>query len=174
MHDAVFRATTERGEQVYLREDDGSAELLRRLGSEPDLPAPCVLDHRDGWLLLESLPGAPLNDDRWLARPDDAAPIIVDALLRLERHGVRHGDMCVPNILGDLATGALSGLVDWRYAGRYDRKIDVASAVWSCGYNGYPAEFAIAVLRGLNWPRADGTEVQRLSRKWTDLVESGD
>ena len=174
MHDAVFRATGTEGRLVYLREDDGSAPLLRRLAPKPDLPAPRVLDHREGWLLLEALPGVPLHDPRWRSRPDDAVRVIAEALLCLEHNAVTHGDMCVPNILGDLTSGGLSGILDWRDAGRFDREIDVASAVWSCGYNGYSADVPIAVLRALAWPRADASEVERLSRVWTDLAGPAD
>jgi len=69
----VFRAISTKGSSVYVRADDGSGPLLRRLEREPDVPAPRLLDQRAGWLLLEALPGVPLNDDCWLARPADAA-----------------------------------------------------------------------------------------------------
>jgi aminoglycoside phosphotransferase len=148
--------------------------LLRRLAHESDVPAPRLLDHRDGWLLLEALPGVPLHDGRWLDRPEDAVRVIAEALLCLDRNDVRHGDMCVPNILGDLATSSLSGIVDWRYAGRFDREVDVASAIWSCGYNGYRGDVPAAVLGAIGWPRADAVEVERLSRVWIDLAGPAD
>ncbi|HEY7152244.1 MAG TPA: phosphotransferase [Solirubrobacterales bacterium] len=170
MHDAVFRAADASGEHVYVRADDGSAPVLRRLADEPDLPAPRLLDERDGWLLLSELPGAPLHDRRWLARPEDAIEIISAALRALGRNGISHGDMCLPNILGDLVSGELSGMVDWRYANRFDPEIDVASAIWSCGYNGYASEVPREVLRSLGWPRADAGEVERLSGIWLDLA----
>jgi aminoglycoside phosphotransferase len=170
MHDAVFRAKSADG-AVYVREDDGSAALLRRLAYQPDVPAPRLLDHRDGWLVLEELPGLPLNDDRWLARPQDAVEVIADALRRLARNSVTHGDMCLPNILGDLATGRLSGIVDWRDAGEFGHEVDIASAVWACGFNGYEDDVAVAVLGAIGWPRADAAEVDRLSRLWVDLPD---
>jgi aminoglycoside phosphotransferase len=170
LHDAVFRATTAGGGAVYVRADDGSAPTLRRLAEQADVPAPRLLDHRDGWLVLEALPGVPLNDDRWLGRSDDAVPIIADALLRLARNDVRHGDMCLPNILGDLETNGLSGIVDWGDAGRLDQIIDVASAIWSCEYNGYSPGVPVAVLEAMDWPKADSAEVERLSRIWMDLA----
>ncbi len=168
--DPVFRASDPSTGTVYVRADDGSAETLERLESEPGVPAPRLLEVRSGWLLLEALPGAPMNDDSWLARPREAAPIVADALLRLAASDLTHGDMCLPNILGDPSTGRLSGLVDWGDAGRFDRSIDVASAVWSCGYNGYPAETALAVLALIGWPRTDAAEVERLERLWSDLA----
>ena len=114
--------------------------------------------------------GAPLNDDRWLARPADAVPVIGEALQRLARGGVTHGDMCLPNILGDLETGDLSGIVDWHYAAQYDREIDVASAIWSCEYNGYAPDVPVAVLQLLGWPRQDAAEVERLSKVWIEVA----
>jgi aminoglycoside phosphotransferase len=174
MHDAVFRATSAGGDSVYVREDDGSAPLLLRLACESDVPAPRVLDHRDGWLALEALPGVPLHDARWRERPEDAARIIADALLRLDRNAIRHGDMCLPNILGDLASHRLSGIVDWRHAGQFDRVIDVASAIWSCGFNGYPRDVPIALLRAIDWPWPDAAEVERLGRIWIDLAGPAD
>ena len=56
--------------------------------------------------------------------------------------------------------------MDWRYASKTGREIDVASAVWSSGYNGYGPEVAIAILRGCGWPVADTAEVARLSDVW--------
>jgi len=56
--------------------------------------------------------------------------------------------------------------VDWRYASKTGREIDVASAVWSSGHNGYGPEVAIAILRGCGWPVADTAEGARLSDVW--------
>jgi aminoglycoside phosphotransferase len=134
------------------------------------VPAPFVLDARDAWLLLSALPGIPLHDGTvWRDRPNQVAHIIATALLALERAGVTHGDLCLPNILGDSDDGRLTGIVDWRFAGRYGPEIDVAAAVWSCGFNGYADEVAMAVLRGCHWPRADLSEVEALRKEWLDL-----
>ena len=95
--------------------------------------------------------------------------MIADALTRLHRNHLRHGDMCVPNILGDLSSGRLSGIVDWGDASRFDRTIDVAAAIWSCGYNGHSPEVPLCVLGLIGWPRADTSEVGRLERIWTEL-----
>ena len=130
------------------------------------MPAPRVLDSCDGWLLLSGLPGLPLHEALWKDRPGEIAEVIVDALRRLGDAGVTHGDMCLPNILGDPESGKLSGIVDWRYAGRYGREIDVASAVWSCGFNGYGNAIAVTVLGGVGWPKCDADEVERLSAVW--------
>jgi aminoglycoside phosphotransferase len=70
----------------------------------------------------------------------------IAALLRLSRSDLRHGDMCLPNILADLSTGRLSGIVDWRDAGRFDHIVDVASTIWTCGYNRHSAEVPPIVL----------------------------
>jgi aminoglycoside phosphotransferase len=174
INDAVFKAVSSDGETIYVRSDDGSASLLRRLERISEVPAPRVIDRRHGWLLLAALPGLPLNDDRWLAREGDAMAILADALMTLDRNGLTHGDMCLPNVLGDLEQGGLSGIVDWRDTGRFERIIDVASAVWSCTYNGYSANAPTAVLRAIGWPRADAAEVERLSRTWIDLAGPAD
>jgi aminoglycoside phosphotransferase len=170
MHDAVFRSRQPDGTVVFVREDDGSASLLDRLSRSSDVPVPPVLDRRAGWLKLGVLPGVPLHDARWIGQPREAARVIADALLQLAQADVTHGDMCVPNILGDLAAARLSGIVDWRDAGRFDREIDVASAIWSCGYNGYPPAVAVEVLALIEWPRSDAAEVARLGGLWDDLA----
>lgn len=174
MHDAVFGAMGPDGSAVYVRADDGSADLLERLRRSSDVPAPRVLDRRAGWLKLAALPGVPLHDVRWRSRPRAAARVISDALLRLRRAELIHGDMCVPNILGDLATARLSGIVDWCDAGRFDHEIDVASAIWSCGYNGYPPAVAAEVLALVDWPRRDVAEVARLAAVWSNLAGPAD
>lgn len=174
MHEAVFGAMGPDGSAVYVRADDGSADLLERLRRSSDVPAPRVLDRRAGWLKLAALPGVPLHDVRWRSRPRAAARVISDALLRLRRAELTHGDMCVPNILGDLATARLSGIVDWCDAGRFDHEIDVASAIWSCGYNGYPPAVAAEVLALVDWPRRDAAEVARLATVWSNLAGLAD
>jgi aminoglycoside phosphotransferase len=165
MAESVHRVRLVDGDYAYVRPDDGSVALLQRLANTA-IPAPRVLGVRDGWLLLSSLPGEPLSRRVWRARPDNAAAIAAAALRVLDTAGIRHGDMCLPNILGDPSTGLLSGIVDWRYAGLSDREIDVASTVWSCGYNGYQESVAVGILDRVGWPRADAAEVARLSGLW--------
>jgi aminoglycoside phosphotransferase len=169
-NEPVYRVRTPTGELAYVRPDDGSAPLLDELGAQGIVPVPARLEVRDGWLLLSALPGAPLHDPVWRARPLEVAAIAADAQLRLVQAGVRHGDMCLPNILGDPETAALTGIVDWRYAGQFDREIDVASTVWSCGYNGYTPDVAVAVLEGCGWQPVDDVEVARLGAVWTELA----
>ncbi len=169
VNDPVFTAERPGGVAVYVRADDGSATVLDRL-LRSEVPAPRVLDQRGAWLVLEALSGRPLNDDRWLTRPAEVPGLIADALARISRAGVTHGDMCVPNILGDPTTGELSGIVDWGDAGRFGREIDVASAIWSCAYNGYPEPVARRALELIGWPACDAAEVRRLSDVWEELA----
>ncbi len=170
MAEPVYRVRTPAGVDAYVRPDDGSAPLLRRLAVCRAVPAPELLDARDGWLLLRALAGVPLHcSSVWRRRPTDVARIMAEALQSLERAGLTHGDMCLPNVLGDPRTGHLTGIVDWRYAERFDRTIDVGAAVWSCEFNGYGEDVAVAVLRGCNWPVADTEEVARLRGIWRGL-----
>lgn len=170
MHDPVFRVVTSTGVTAYLRSDDGSGPLLHHLNAEGTMPVPVVLEARDGWLLLSALPGVPLSNPVWLARPVEAAAIAADALRRFDTAGVRHGDPCLPNILGDPETGQLSGVVDWCDANKYDREIDVAAVIWSCDFNGYDTDMALNVLRAYGWPVVTEAEVARLSAVWTALA----
>jgi aminoglycoside phosphotransferase len=169
MEESVFRAVNEEGTRVYVRPDDGSGPLLERLAGEGVAPVPRVLDTREGWLRLSALPGVPVHDLMWYSRPMDVAAIAAEALSLLQEAGVTHGDLCLPNILGDPDTGDLSGIVDWRYAGRYTREIDVAATVWSCEFNGYEDGVALAVLRDCGWSRVDEEELMRLRRLWLSL-----
>jgi hypothetical protein len=59
-------------------------------------------------------------------------------------------------------------------AGRFDQIIDVASAIWSCEYNGYSPGVPVAVLEAIDWPKTDSAEVERLSRIWMDLDDPPD
>lgn len=161
----VFRVNQPGGSEAYLRDDDGSAPVLRQL-ERYTVPAPRVLDVRDRWILLTALPGIPLHDTRWLRKPAVAAAIIAAALRSVHNAGVTHGDMCLPNILGDFQHERLTGIVDWGYANSADSEIDIASAVWSCGYNGQSLATATEVLGNYGWRAATAAEVKRLSRMW--------
>src|SRR5215469_10188298 len=169
MHDPVYRVRVA-GRTAYLRADDGSASMLRRLNTSTQIPAPTLLDERGGWLLLSELPGVPLHDRRWRSQQATACAIAADALKALDDAGIRHGDMCLPNILGDLDTGQLTGIVDWRYHSTYEREIDVASTIWSCGYNGYASDAPGKILEAIGWPETDAAEVARLCELWTSLA----
>lgn len=169
-NESVHRVWTLEGDSAYVRPDDGSALLLQQLAEQGIVPVPVVLDVRDGWLLLSDLLGVPLHDRLWRSRPTEVAAIAADAHLRLIQAEVRHGDMCLPNLLADPETATLTGIVDWRYAGQFDREIDIASTVWSCGYNGYAPEVAVAVLKNCAWEPANHAEVARLSERWTTLA----
>jgi aminoglycoside phosphotransferase len=174
MAEQVFRVRTTAGERLYVRPDDNSSDLLNHLSLALALPTPRVLDRRHGWLLLSALPGIPLHDSLWHARAGDVAGIVATALRALEDADVTHGDLCLPNILGDPESGELSGIVDWRYAGVHLREVDVAAAVWSCHFNGYGDDIAVDVLARAGWRPADRDEVLRLRDVWTDLSPADD
>ena len=172
MNESVFRVRTPSGQTAFLRPDDDSGPLLKRLRKQGAVPVPLVIESANGWLLLEGLAGSPLHEAAWLERPAEAASIVAQALLHLESADVTHGDLCLPNILGNLGSGFLSGIIDWRYANRFEREVDVAGAIWSCRLNGrYGVEMAVTVLEQIGWPRRDPTEVTRLCEVWTSLSE---
>lgn len=102
MAEPVYCVRTVARFSAYVRPDDGSAPLFRHMGLTNTVPAPEVLDARAGWLVLSALPGVPLHHASvWRQRPGDMARIVAEGLRSLERAGVTHGDMCLPNILGD-------------------------------------------------------------------------
>jgi aminoglycoside phosphotransferase len=172
MNESVFRVRTPSGQMAFLRPDDDSGSLLKRLREQAIVPVPLVIASAHGWLLLEGLAGTPLHEAAWIERPAEAAAIVAQAHLALEAAEVTHGDLCLPNILGDLASGSLSGIIDWRYANRFGREVDIAGAIWSCRLNGrYGIEMAVAVLEQIQWPRADPPEVDRLCEVWASLSE---
>jgi aminoglycoside phosphotransferase len=169
MEERVYRVQTPTGDTLYVRPDDGSPPLLARLAATTTLPVPHVLDTRRGWLLLTALPGIPLHHPSWYTRPLDVAHIVATVLRALDAADVTHGDLCLPNLLGDPETGALTGIVDWRYAEKYGPDIDVAAAVWSCDFNGYGEDVAVNVLKSCGWQPATHAEVSRLHTLWTSL-----
>jgi aminoglycoside phosphotransferase len=171
MVEAVYRVRTPLGEMAYVRPDDGSAPVLSRECMRAHLPVPRVLEVREGWMLLSALPGVPLHEEVWRSRPDDVVRISASALEALRRAGVTHGDMSLPNILGDPGTAELTGIVDWRYAERFGPEVDVAAVTWSLRYNGYPDDVALALLRVVGWRDTDQTELGRLRRIWKELGE---
>ncbi len=109
--EGVLRARDATGDVVYVRPNDGSAPLLRALSKRSEIPVPTVIDDRDGWLLLAALPGVPMEDASWAERPNAAIAVVVTALQALATADVTHGDLCLPNILGDPETGQLTGIV---------------------------------------------------------------
>ncbi len=169
MQEPVYRVRTADGTGAYVRPDDGSGLLLRQLYAGSEVPVPGVIEARDGWLLLTALPGVPLSDPVWRVDPPLPVSIAAEALRRLEAAEVTHGDLCLPNILGDPRTRRLTGIVDWRYAGRYAHEMDVASTVWSFRYNGYPVDIAVAFLGAVGWHRIAPSEVARLGALWKAL-----
>lgn len=58
----------------------------------------------------------------------------VSALRRIPQDIVfAHGDFCLPNAI--VRDGEVVGVIDWSRGGYADRRIDLAAAVWSIGYN---------------------------------------
>jgi len=51
----------------------------------------------------------------------------------VEKPVFTHGDYCLPNII--VGDGALSGVIDWDFAGLADPYVDLVSCIWSIGYN---------------------------------------
>lgn len=173
MQEQVHRVQTADGTAAYVRPDDGSSGLMRRLNVQHSVPVPEVIDARQGWLLLTALPGVPLSDPRWHRLPAKLIAVAAEALQCLDNAGVTHGDLCLPNVLGDPGTSHLTGIVDWRYADRYSHEVDVAAAVWSIGFNTHSDDVAVAVLRAIGWPRSDAGEVSRLRATWVTLGDRG-
>jgi aminoglycoside phosphotransferase len=169
MAERVYRVRTPDDTPLYVRPDDGSGELLERLSLTLAVPTPRVLDRRLGWLLLSALPGVPLHHSMWHTRAGAMSGVVATALRALEDAGITHGDLCLPNILGDPEIGALTGIVDWRYAGVHPREVDLAAAVWSCHFNGYGDDIAVDVLDRAGWQPADLGEVVHLRDVWTSL-----
>lgn len=166
--EGVFRVRTATGVLAYVRPDDGSAALLQSLGTTSDVPVPSVIDNKDGWLVLAALPGVPMDAASWVEQPDAAITIVVDALNALSAADVTHGDLCLPNILGAPETGRLTGIVDWRYANKFAREVDVGAVTWSWELD-HPSlhpSGEIEILRGIGWSKCDAEEVDRLTAFW--------
>ncbi len=166
--EGVLRARDATGDLVYVRPDDGSAPLLRALSKRSEIPVPTVIDDRDGWLLLAALPGVPMEDASWAERPDAAIAVVVTALQALAAADVTHGDLCLPNIPGDPETGQLTGIVDWTYANKFAREVDLGAVTWSWGLDHprlHPAG-EIEILKAINWSKCDAEEVDRFTAFW--------
>jgi aminoglycoside phosphotransferase len=166
--EGVLRARDQAGATVYVRPDDGSAPLLRSLAMTMDVPVPSITDSKDGWLVLAALPGIAMEDASWAQRPDAAIAIVVSALQVLWAADVTHGDLCLPNILGDPDTGQLTGIIDWTHANRFSREVDLGAVTWSWELD-HPSlhpSGEIEVLQGIGWPRCDADEVDRLTAFW--------
>ncbi len=91
-----------------------------------------------GWPLGPAAPGEPAGSQGLELDPheDERAAILEDLRSRLPappRPTLTHGDPCLPNVL--VENGRLSGFVDLGAAGPGDPPEDLASALWSLGYN---------------------------------------
>ena len=79
-----------------------------------------------------------------------------------------HGDYCLPNII--VRDGALSGVIDWDYAGLADPYVDYVSCIWSIRYNyGEDAERLIPVFLETYGVELD-QEKYEFYRKLNDLI----
>lgn len=98
---------------------DGLADLARALHALP--AADCPYDRRLAVTVPEALATATGPDRAELAatRPADEDPVVC------------HGDLCVPNVLFDPDTYALTGVVDVGRLGVADRWVDLAIATRS-------------------------------------------
>jgi aminoglycoside phosphotransferase len=166
--EGVLRARDAAGDIVYARPDDGSVPLLRALSTRSEIPVPTVIDDRDGWLLLAALPGVPMEDGSWAEQPDAAIGVVVTALQALSAADITHGDLCLPNILGDPQTGQLTGIVDWTHANKFAREVDLGAVTWSWELD-HPTlhpDGEIEILRRIGWPKCDAEEVDRLTAFW--------
>jgi aminoglycoside phosphotransferase len=158
----VYRVTLTDGTTAYLRPDDGSAWLLPDLAARGVL-TPSALAKRDGWLLLSEVPGTPASDTGWLAHPDSLVRLLAAAWQSLESAQVSHGDLTLLNVLGDPATGALTGIVDWGDGALDPRpQVDLTCLVWSLAYNKLEPAVGLALMRTVGWSPADESELARL------------
>jgi aminoglycoside phosphotransferase len=166
--EGVIRALDATGAVVYARPDDGSVPLMASLRTTSDIPVPSVIDEKDGWLLLAALPGVPLEDASWAEKPQALIAVVVDCLRALSAADVTHGDLCLPNILGDREAAQLTGVVDWTYANKYSREVDLGAVTWSWELD-HPSlhpSGEIEVLRRIGWSICDAEEVDRLTAYW--------
>ena len=126
--------------------------------------SPSALANCDGWLLLSEVPGIPASDPRWRAHPDSLTRLLTAAWQSLESAEVSHGDLTLPNVLGDVATGELTGIIDWGDGALTPRpQVDIICLVWSLGYNNYEPAVGLALLRNVGWSPSEEPELARLS-----------
>jgi len=158
----VYQVTLTDGTTAYLRPDDGSALLLPELIARGVL-TPSALAKRDGWLLLSEVAGTPASDAKWRVHPDSLTRLLAAAWQALQSAEVSHGDLTLPNVLGDLATGTLTGIVDWGDGALAPRpQVDMTCLAWSLAYNHYEPIVGLALLRMVGWSPADESELARL------------
>ncbi len=63
-----------------------------------------------------------------------------------------HGDYCLPNVL--VTEGKITGIVDWSAGGYADRRFDLATALWTIGYNLGEGEYAHTFLEAYGYNAA--------------------
>jgi aminoglycoside phosphotransferase len=109
-----------------------------------------------------------MEDGSWAEQPDAAIAVVVTALQALLAADITHGDLCLPNILGDPETGQLTGIVDWTHANKFAREVDLGAVTWSWELDHPSLHSAgeIEILRRIGWPKCDAEEVDRLTDFW--------
>lgn len=137
--------------------------LLPQLAAR-GLPVPTPIVVRDGRLLLSALPGVPAADPAWRTQPERLTQVLAAAWSTLQRAGVSHGDLTLPNVLGDPSTGELTGIVDWGDGTTTARpEPDLACLVWSLRHNRYGVHVGLRLLSSVGWPDATHLELVRLA-----------
>lgn len=61
-----------------------------------------------------------------------------------------HGDYCVPNAI--VRENRIAGIIDWSAGGYMDRRFDLATAMWSIGYNLHSREYVESFLQAYGYP----------------------
>ena len=159
----MHRVSLRDGALAYMRPDDNTAPLLTRLDAA-GLPVPVPIAVRAGQLLLTALPGVPIADPVWRAHPQRLVQVLATTWRALQDAGVSHGDLTLPNVLGDPDTGALTGIVDWGDGSTVDRpELDLACLAWSLSHNGYGTDVGRSLLAAVGWPHPHAPELARLT-----------
>jgi aminoglycoside phosphotransferase len=148
----VFQVLREDRVAAYLKVAPGLSEERARLQwLEGRLPVPGVLSFGEceatDWLVMTALPGLDLTNIKHTEAPGRIVELLAAALRGI--HAIptdgcpfgeplpdavaTHGDACLPNFLfvGD----RMSGVLDVGAFGLGDFGLDLATAVWSIGFN---------------------------------------
>ncbi|MCG3258601.1 MAG: aminoglycoside 3'-phosphotransferase [Candidatus Heimdallarchaeota archaeon] len=147
-NDTAFLLISEiEGKVSHLTESDKEkrrnvkilAEGLKKIHSIST--AACPIDYSTEKLLQkakERMEKGNINSDDFDERWSDRSPeVLFEEVKKLKPTDFdpvfSHGDYCLPNIL--IKEGILGGFIDWSWGGVNDRYFDLASVIWSIGYN---------------------------------------